>query len=280
MILLDGRRVGQTWRASLKPRIESLKKRGITPGLGVILVGDDPASHLYVARKEEASRAMSYLFHKLTLPTTTETSEVQAAIVALNQNPKIHGIIIQLPLPAQIDTDAVLETIDPQKDVDGLHPANLGDLLIGHERVVPATPKGIVRLLEAYTIETEGKHVVIVGRSTILGKPLAALFLNRNATVTICHSKTENLGFFTRQADLIVMDTGVPNLLQADMVAAKAVVIDAGITKLASGAVVGDVDFVAVAPNVAAITPVPGGIGPMTIAAILDTTLELAERTR
>ncbi len=280
MILLDGRRVGQTWRDSLKPRIESLKKRGITPGLGVILVGDDPASHLYVARKEEASRAMSYLFHKLTLPTTTETSEVQAAIVALNQNPKIHGIIIQLPLPAQIDTDAVLETIDPQKDVDGLHPANLGDLLIGHERVVPATPKGIVRLLEAYTIETEGKHVVIVGRSTILGKPLAALFLNRNATVTICHSKTENLGFFTRQADLIVMDTGVPNLLQADMVAAKAVVIDAGITKLASGAVVGDVDFVAVAPNVAAITPVPGGIGPMTIAAILDTTLELAERTR
>ncbi|MEK7461317.1 MAG: tetrahydrofolate dehydrogenase/cyclohydrolase catalytic domain-containing protein [Patescibacteria group bacterium] len=280
MILLDGRRVGQTWRDSLKPRIESLKKRGITPGLGVILVGDDPASHLYVARKEEASRAMSYLFHKLTLPTTTETSEVQAAIVALNQNPKIHGIIIQLPLPAQIDTDAVLETIDPQKDVDGLHPANLGDLLIGHERMIPATPKGIVRLLEAYNIETEGKHVVIVGRSTILGKPLAALFLNRNATVTICHSKTENLGFFTRQADLIVMDTGVPNLLQADMVAAKAVVIDAGITKLASGAVVGDVDFVAVAPNVAAITPVPGGVGPMTIAAILDTTLELAERTR
>ncbi len=277
MLLLDGREIARTWRESLKLRIEKLTERGITPGLGVLLVGDDPASHVYVVRKGEACRRLGIFFELVELPGRATTPEVIAALERLNRDPRCHGLIIQLPLPKSVDTDAVLERLDPAKDVDGLHPMNLGDLLIGHERIVPATPKGIVRLLEAYKIQTEGKHVVIVGRSMILGKPLAAIFLNRNATVTICHSKTENLGFFTKQADLIVMDTGVPGLLSTEMVDQKAVVIDAGITKLSDGRVVGDVDFEKVSKIVTAIAPVPGGVGPMTIAALLENTIELTQ---
>lgn len=280
MMLLDGRQVAHMWQDSLHDRIHRLADQGVTPGLAVLLVGDDPASHLYVTRKESAAQALGFRFTKRVLPQGTTTQAAQAVVSELNSDPLSHGLIVQLPLPEPIDEDTILETLDPQKDIDGLHPANLGELLIGHEKIVPATPKGIIRLLETYHLPTEGKHVVIVGRSAILGKPLAAMFLNRNATVTICHSKTDDLGFFTRQADLIVMDTGVPGLLRAEMVAEKAVIIDAGISKLPDGRVVGDVDFTAVAPKVAAITPVPGGVGPMTIAALLDTTLELAEKSQ
>lgn len=279
MQLLDGREIARKWREKFQLRIKDLRARGVTPGLGVLLVGDDSASQVYVARKGEACQSLGIFFEKTELPASATTAEAVAAVQEMNHDKRLHSLIIQLPLPAKIESDAVLEALDPSKDVDGLHPTNLGDLLIGHERLIPATVKGIVRLLEAYQIETEGKHVVIVGRSQILGKPLAAIFLNRNATVTICHSKTDELGFFTRQADVIIMDTGVPGLLTAEMVSAKAVVIDAGITKLSDGSVVGDVDFSAVSQRVAAITPVPGGVGPMTIAAILDTTLELAEKS-
>lgn len=275
MQLLDGQSVARAWRAEIHERVLQLKGQGATPGLAVVLVGEDPASILYTTMKERASLAAGFFSRKQTLPATATTEEVVAIIQSLNEDAAISGILVQLPLPPQINTDTVLEAIDPNKDVDGLHPKSLGDLLIGHERLVPATPKGIMRLLEHYRLTTEGQHVVIVGRSNILGKPLAALFLNRNATVTICHTKTSDLRQFTRQADIIVMDTGVPGLLTRDMVRDGAIVIDAGITKLADGRVVGDVVFDQVKEKARAITPVPGGVGPMTIAALLDNTLGL-----
>lgn len=279
MTLLDGRSVAASWRGAIAQQVKKLSRAGIQPGLAVLLVGDDPASVLYTSMKERMSCEVGFYSQKIVLPAGSSTRQVIDGVRRLNADPKIHGILIQLPLPKQIDTDQVLEALDPAKDADGLHPKSLGDLLIGQERVVPATPRGIMKLLEAYSIETEGKHVVIVGRSNILGKPLAALFLNRNATVTICHSKTADVAGFTRQADILVMDTGVPGLLTAGMVDAKAVVIDAGITQLPDGKVVGDVSFEEVAPKVAAITPVPGGVGPMTIAALLDNTLALTVRS-
>ncbi len=278
MIVLDGRTVAAKWRAAIAAEVAKFGERGIQPGLAVLLVGDEPASVLYTSMKERISREVGFHSVKVTLPRSVTTREVIAVVDQFNHDSTIHGVLIQLPLPSQVDTDAVLEALDPTKDADGLQPKNLGDLLIGHESVVPATPRGIMKLLEAYAIETEGKHVVIVGRSNILGKPLAALFLNRNATVTVCHSKTMNLASFTRQANIIVMDTGVQGLLTADMVGEDVVVIDAGITQLPDGRVVGDVDFPSVSQKVAALTPVPGGVGPMTIAALLDNTLRLAHR--
>lgn len=276
MLLLDGRSRAHVWRASLADQTQKLIQRGIQPGLAVILVGSDPASILYTSMKERASGAIGFTSRKIVLPATTTTEDVIHAIERLNQDTSIHGILIQLPLPEHVDTDVVLSALDPAKDVDGLHPHNLGDLLIGRERIVPATPKGILRLLTDYVIPTEGQHVVIVGRSNILGKPLAALFLNRNATVTVCHSKTVGLAHLTRQADIIVMDTGVPGLLTGDMVKEGVVVVDAGISRLPSGDLVGDIDFDEVAHHAQAITPVPGGVGPMTIAALLENTLHLA----
>lgn len=279
MTILDGRRVAEVWRANLAVRVENLHEQSVTPGLGVILVGQDPSSLVYVETKERTARALGFYWRKITLPTEATANQIVAEVERLNRSTAIHGLIVQLPLPAAIDPDPILEAIAISKDVDGLHPKSLGDLLIGHEAVIPATPKGIIRLLEAYKLPTEGKHVVIVGRSSILGKPLAAIFLNRDATVTICHSKTRDLAKLTVQADIVVMDTGVPGLLVGEMVKPGAIVIDAGITKTAKGAIVGDVDFASVAPRTAAITPVPGGVGPMTIAALLDNTLERAEKS-
>lgn len=277
MLILDGRRVAQLWQTAIGQRTQRLIATGRPPGLAVLLVGSDPASLLYTSMKERASQKLGFISYKTHLKNAATTADVIAALEEFNQEPTIDGILIQLPLPDQIDTAAVLERLNPAKDVDGLHPHSLGNLLIGQERLLPATPKGILHLLEYYQIPTEGSHVVIVGRSAILGKPLAALFLNRNATVTVCHSKTANLGTFTEKADILVMDTGVPGLLTADMVTDQVVIIDAGITQLLNGQVVGDVDFATVAPKVRAITPVPGGVGPVTIAALLDSTVSLAE---
>ncbi|MBI4174993.1 bifunctional methylenetetrahydrofolate dehydrogenase/methenyltetrahydrofolate cyclohydrolase, partial [Candidatus Berkelbacteria bacterium] len=213
MLLLDGRPIAKAWREELKEKITSLKSKGIEPQLGIILIGDDPASVMYTNLKSKVAQSLGIQADLIHLPTNTTTDEAVTAVTAVNEKRAVHAILIQLPLPDQIDTDRVLATIDRQKDADGLHPHSLGDLLIGNERAVPATPKGIFRLLEAYHISTVSKHVVIIGRSNILGKPLAAMFLNRNATVTICHSKTPDLSHFTHQADILVMDTGVPGLL-------------------------------------------------------------------
>lgn len=280
MQLLDGRAVATAWQDEIAREARRLSGCGHPPGLAVILVGDDPASRLYTSMKQRVSQSVGFHSRQVTLPAAASTKEVISAIEQINADPTIDGILVQLPLPDQVDTDLVLATIDPAKDADGLHPYNLGQLLLGHEVIVPATPRGILRLLDAYHVGTEGKHVVIVGRSNILGKPLAVLFLNRNATVTICHSKTDGLANFTRQGDIVTMDTGVPGLLSADMVSDQAIVVDAGISQLPNGKVVGDTDFAAVSAKVAAITPVPGGVGPMTIAALLDTTLQLARQRR
>lgn len=278
-VILDGQSVATAWRAKIHHRVNELRRQGIVPGLAVILVGNDPASLLYTAMKEKASRAAGMYSRKMSLPEETSTEEVIGLIQKLNQDQTIHGILIQLPLPQAIDTHRVLEALAPYKDADGLHPLNLGKLLIGEESIVPATPKGIFQLLEAYGIETEGRHVVIVGRSMILGKPLAAMFVNRNATVTICHSKTLSLKDYTQLADILVMDTGISGLLDGDMVTKKTVVIDAGITKNAVGEIVGDVVFAEVVNTCRAITPVPGGVGPMTIAALLENTIELTQKS-
>ena len=276
MQILDGRVVAQKWRDDIRQQLSVCQARGVTPGLAVVLVGDDPASVLYTSMKEKVSRELGFVSLKIVLSAQTTTDELCRRITELNLDPAIHGILVQLPLPAQIDTNRVLEVIDPHKDVDGLHPTSLGNLLIGNEQVVPATPRGILYLLDAYDVRTSGQHVVIIGRSNILGKPLAAMFLNRDATVTICHRKTRNLAALTRQGDIVVMDTGVPGLLRADMVKPGAVVVDAGISKDATGQVVGDVVFAEVAERAGAITPVPGGVGPMTIAALLQNTVDLA----
>lgn len=279
MKILDGRAMADAWRIKISQQVTELRARGITPGLAVVLVGDDPASVIYTNMKEKASRSLGFHSVKKTLPAEASTAEIKALLATLNADPSVHGILVQLPLPDQVDTDAVLATIDPLKDVDGLHPYSLGELLIGNELIVPATPRGIMRLIEAYQIETVGRHVVIVGRSNILGKPLAAMFLNRDATVTICHSKTQDLASLTRLGDIVVMDTGVPELLTAAMVKDGAIIIDAGITKTSTGSLVGDVKFDEVKDKVAAITPVPGGVGPMTIVALLQNTLDLARQS-
>lgn len=275
MQLLDGRTIAARWREEIRHDVDHLRTQNITPGLAVILVGDDPASVMYTSMKEKISRELGFVSEKIVLPTETTTDALCQRIIELNHTPSIHGILVQLPLPHQIDTDRVLQAIDPAKDVDGLHPQSLGNLMIGHEHVVPATPRGILRLLDAYDIKLAGQHVVIVGRSTILGKPLAALFLNRDATVTVCHRQTRDLAALTRQADVVVMDTGRAGLLRGDMVKPGAVVIDAGISRDEAGKTVGDVVFAEVAEVASALTPVPGGVGPMTIAALLQNTIDL-----
>lgn len=278
-MLLDGSAVASQWTELLAKRVEQLKNRGVTPGLAVVLVGDDPASVVYTSMKERSSRSIGMISKKIVLPSSVSVEEVSIVLGTLSEDKAVHGILVQLPLPAHIDASRILRLINPQKDVDGLHPYNLGRLILGNEAIVPATPKGILHLLDAYQIQTEGQHVVIVGRSMILGKPLAAMFLNRNATVTVCHSKTTDLKQYTQMADIVVMDTGIPQLLTGSMVKTGSIVIDAGISRLASGELVGDVVFYEVAAKVHAITPVPGGVGPMTIAALLENTIELTEQS-
>lgn len=277
IMLLDGQKVAETWREDLSRKVGELKNRGITPGLGIVLVGNDPASEIYTRIKEKVSLALGFHTEKITLEAQVTTETIIQKIEELNQNPQIHGIIVQLPLPEKVDSHRVLSAIALSKDADGLNPQTLGNLMVGKETLIPATPKAILKLLGDYKISISGKRVVIVGRSNILGKPLAIILLSRDATVTICHSKTTDLAELTNQADIIVMDVGKPLLLTADMVGDHAVVIDAGITRLPNGRIVGDVDYSPVAAKAFAITPVPGGVGPLTVTALLDNTLLLAD---
>jgi methylenetetrahydrofolate dehydrogenase (NADP+)/methenyltetrahydrofolate cyclohydrolase len=274
--LLDGKKIAGEIREDVARRTEELKRRGGVPGVSGIL-GEDPASKVYVGQKEKACRETGFKSDLLRLPETTTQAELLSLIGRLNGDPSVHGILVQLPLPAGIDPEAVIAAIDPAKDVDGFHPVNIGHLVSGVGGMVPCTPLGIVRMLESYRIPLAGKHAVVVGRSSIVGKPLAHLLLARDCTVTICHSRTPDLAYFTRQADILVAAVGRPRLIKADMVKPGAVVVDVGINRLETG-LVGDVDFDAVREVAGWITPVPGGVGPLTIAMLLENTLDSATR--
>ncbi len=273
--ILDGREVSKLYREKIKAEIDLYREKGLRePSLAVVLVGNDPASQVYVNNKRKACQKVgikSLFYH---LPEETSEEELLKLVRELNENPKVDGILVQLPLPKQINPQKVIETIDPSKDVDGFHPENMGRLFANLEGgFVPCTPLGIKLLLEHYGIEVQGKDTTIVGAGYIVGKPLSVLMLNMNATVTVCHIYTEDLKKHTLNADILVSATGVPHLIKADMVKEGAVVVDVGISKK-DGKIVGDVDFEAVKEKASYITPVPGGVGPMTITALLLNTLK------
>ena len=268
-IILDGKKTAAAVRENIKEQVAQLQKEGKTvPGLAVVIVGENPASKVYVGQKEKACNAAGFnsILHRL--PENTTQEELLELVEKLNCDPKVHGILVQLPLPSQIDSDRVISSIVPEKDVDGFHPSNIGRLATGLPCISPCTPKGIIYLLEEYGIEMEGKNAVIIGRSNIVGKPVAHMLMDRNATVTICHSRTKDIAFYTRNADIIIAAVGRPRFLTADMVKDGAVVVDVGINRLEEG-LVGDVDFEGLKEKVSFITPVPGGVGPMTIAMLL-----------
>jgi methylenetetrahydrofolate dehydrogenase (NADP+)/methenyltetrahydrofolate cyclohydrolase len=276
--IIDGKAIAAQYKQEFAIRVERLKDRGVMPGLAVVIVGDNPASQVYVRNKALASGAIGMHSEVHALSSDTPQSQLIAFVRSLNANPAIHGILVQLPLPLHIDSRAVIEAIIPEKDVDGFHYFNVGGLVVGEPAFYPCTPWGVMKMLDHEEIGVEGKHAVVVGRSTIVGKPMALLLLNAGATVTICHSKTRDLGAMTRQADILVAAVGKARMIGADMVKPGAVVIDVGINKLPDGRLAGDVDFEAVAQVAARITPVPGGVGPMTIAMLLGNTVKSAER--
>ncbi|MCX7816190.1 MAG: bifunctional methylenetetrahydrofolate dehydrogenase/methenyltetrahydrofolate cyclohydrolase FolD [Syntrophales bacterium] len=279
-VVIDGNAIARSIREDIREKTSVLKmERRITPGLAVILVGSNPASEIYVGRKKKACEEVGFLSRDYLLPEDVDEKTLINIIDELNEDPDIHGILVQLPLPGHIRTSEVLQRIDPQKDVDGFHPLNMGLLLTGKPLHTPCTPKGIMELLDRTGISVEGKEAVIVGRSNIVGKPTAILLLNRNATVTICHTRTRDLPSLTRRADILIVAVGRAEMIKGNMVKEGAVVIDVGVNRLPNGKVVGDVDFQEVSCHAAYITPVPGGVGPMTIAMLLDNTLNAAVRS-
>ncbi|MEX0960470.1 MAG: bifunctional methylenetetrahydrofolate dehydrogenase/methenyltetrahydrofolate cyclohydrolase FolD [Burkholderiales bacterium] len=277
-VLLDGVAVSKEIRAQFGQRVEALKARGVTPGLAVILVGDDPASAVYVRNKAKACADIGMHSEVIRYPSDVPEQTVLAKIRELNNDARIHGILVQLPLPAQIDNHKVLEAIDPGKDADGFHLSNLGALVTGSTVFPPCTPYGVMALLDHYRIPVEGRNAVVIGRSNIVGKPMALMLLQRSATVSICTSKTRDLKQYTLLADILVVAVGKPELVTGDMVKPGAAVIDVGMNRLADGKLAGDVDFASVREKAAYITPVPGGVGPMTITMLLGNTLQAAER--
>jgi len=278
MQLIDGKSISKKVQDYVKSEVEILKKeQGIVPGLAVVIVGDDPASHAYVGMKEKACKNVGFYSIAHKMPDTITQNEIIEIITMMNNNPHIHGILLQLPLPPHIDTDKLLEVIDPKKDVDGFHAYNVGRMVNKLESFVACTPLGVMKMFEEYKIDLEGKDVVVVGASNIVGKPMASLLINANATVTVTHVYTKDLAAHTRNADIVIVGVGIPNLIKEDMVKEGAIVVDIGINRLDSGKLVGDVDFEAVAPKCSYITPVPGGVGPMTIAMLLKNTLNAAK---
>ena len=275
--IIDGKAIAQQVRTEWKVRADALKARGITPGLAVIIVGEDAASKVYVGNKVKACAEIGLHSEHIALPADTPEATLLAKIYSLNTNPKIHGILVQLPLPKHIDSNKVLQAISPGKDVDGFHPMNVGALVTGNTLFPPCTPYGAMLLLEKSGVTIEGKHAVVVGRSNIVGKPMALMLLQKNATVTICTSKTTDLARYTRDADILVVATGKPQMITGDMIKPGAAVIDVGINRLANGKLVGDVDFDSAKKIAGWITPVPGGVGPMTIAMLLANTVRAAE---
>lgn len=276
--IIDGKMLSLKLKEEMKGRIAQMKEEGIVPKLVVVLVGNDSASQVYVRNKHKSCGEVGIESEVITMPEETTQQELLEVVERLNQDNSVDGILVQLPLPKQIDEKTVLRAIRPDKDVDGFHPVNVGLLSIGDECFAPATPNGIVVMLKEYGIEIAGKHCVIVGRSNIVGKPMAALMLKENATVTVCHSKTSNLAEITRQADILIVATGRRNTVTADMVKEGVVVIDVGMNRNELGKLCGDVDFENVKEKASFITPVPGGVGPMTITELLESTILAAKR--
>ncbi len=271
--LIDGKVVAKAVKEDVAGRVQALKARGIRPGLATVLVGDDPASHVYVRNKQRTCEELGMHTVGHHLPATTSQDELLGLVHRLNDDPAIHGILVQLPLPKPLRSEPVLNAMSPHKDVDGLHPFNMGKLLMGEPRFVPCTPAGILAMLDYYKLPIEGKTAVVVGRSNLVGKPAALLLMHRHATVTVCHSKTPDLARVCRRAEILVAAMGKARFITGEMVKDGAVVIDVGINRLPDGRLVGDVDFEAVAPKASWITPVPGGVGPMTIAMLMQNTL-------
>ncbi|OCS85476.1 bifunctional methylenetetrahydrofolate dehydrogenase/methenyltetrahydrofolate cyclohydrolase FolD [Caryophanon latum] len=275
--IINGKEIGQQIRESIAQRVETLKQNGLTPGLAVVLVGDNPASKTYVANKQKSCEAIGMFSELVKLDAATTQEELVAEIEKLNGRDDIHGILVQLPLPKQIDEDAIIAAIDPAKDVDGFSPVSVGKMMLGQETYLPCTPFGVMKLLEYTGIDVAGKHAVIVGRSHIVGKPMGQLLLQKDATVTYTHSKTNDLPSYTKQADIIIAAVGRPNFITAEHVKEGAVVIDVGINRDENNKLVGDVDFASVDGIASHITPVPGGVGPMTITMLLYNTVQAAE---
>jgi methylenetetrahydrofolate dehydrogenase (NADP+)/methenyltetrahydrofolate cyclohydrolase len=276
--LIDGKAIAAQFRDEYRVRVERLAGRSVVPGLAVVIVGEDPASQVYVRNKALACDAIGMRSEVHALSATATQAHLISFVQRLNQDPDVHGILVQLPLPRHIDSRAVIEAIDPRKDVDGFHYQNVGALVVGEAAFYPCTPWGVMKMLEHEGVAVEGSHAVVVGRSTIVGKPMALLLLNAGATVTVCHSKTRDLPAMTRQADILVAAVGRARMIGADMVKPGAVVIDVGINRLPDGRLAGDVDFAPVAEVASLVTPVPGGVGPMTIAMLLGNTVLSAER--
>jgi len=287
-LILSGKDVSQSVYTSLLNRISLLKDQNITPGLAVVIVGEDPASQVYVRSKTKKFKQLNLNTESFKLPDSTSEEELLNLIDDLNENDQFHGILVQLPLPKQIDSQRVLETIDPKKDVDGFHPENAGLLSIGRPRFVPCTPKGIMRILSHYNIDLKGKHVVVVGRSNIVGRPISILTSLKqegsNGTTTICHSGTPDISQFTKSADVVIVALGVPQFLTGEMLKDGAIVIDVGINRIDADTekgytLVGDAHWESISSKISAATPVPGGVGPMTIAMLVENTVEAAENS-
>ncbi|PIC59170.1 bifunctional methylenetetrahydrofolate dehydrogenase/methenyltetrahydrofolate cyclohydrolase FolD [Sporosarcina sp. P12(2017)] len=274
---IDGKAIGQEIRNELKEEVASLVAQGVQPGLAVILVGENPASETYVKNKEKSSKEAGMKSVLTKLPETVSEEDLLAEVEKLNQDDTIDGILVQLPLPKHIDENKVIRAISPEKDVDGFHPMNVGKMLIGQETFLPCTPYGIMQLLERSNVDIAGKHAVIIGRSNIVGKPMGQLLLQKDATVTYCHSRTEDLKKFTQQADILIVAIGIAKFITGDYIKEDAVVIDVGMNRDENGKLCGDVDYESAEKQASAITPVPGGVGPMTITMLLKNTVESAE---
>ncbi len=278
-MLIDGKKISADIRAEIKEETATFaRERGYLPGLAVVIVGENPASQVYVRNKKRACEEVGFYSEVHELPEATAQEELNALVDRLNADPKIHGILVQLPLPKHLDETEVLLRIDPAKDVDAFHPYNVGKIMIGDYSFLPCTPAGVMALLERSGIDPAGKKCVVIGRSNIVGKPMAMLLLHANGTVTICHSRTKDLAAVCREADILVVAIGRADFVGADMVKPGAVVIDVGMNRRADGKLTGDVDFAAVEPIASAITPVPGGVGPMTITMLLKNTLTAAKQ--
>jgi methylenetetrahydrofolate dehydrogenase (NADP+)/methenyltetrahydrofolate cyclohydrolase len=276
--IIDGKRIALELREEIALGARALTERGVGPGLAVVLVGDDPASAVYVRNKDRAAQAAGFDVRTLRMDAGTSLEEILGAVDGLNRDPSVHGILVQLPLPRGIDSDRVVRAIDPRKDVDGLHPLNVAALVGGTEGLLPCTPSGVMVLIERAAVELEGRRVVVIGRSMLVGKPVALLALARHATVTICHSRTRDLAGVTREADVVIAAVGRARMVRGDWIRPGACVIDVGINRGKDGKLVGDVDFIEAREVAGSITPVPGGVGPMTIAMLLENTALAAAR--
>ncbi len=277
--IIDGKVLALSIRERISREVADLHARsGVRPGLAAILVGEDPASQVYVKNKQKACDAAGIYVDAHRLPATTTQAELLALIDKVNTDPKIHGILVQLPLPPHIDSKVILDAVSPQKDADGFHPYNMGQLVVGQAAFVPCTPKGVLHMIDSTGVQLEGKRAVVVGRSNIVGKPVALLLMHRNATVTVCHSKTRDLPSVCREADVLVVAIGKAKFLTSDMVREGALVVDVGVNRLPDGSLTGDVDFGPVSERAAWISPVPGGVGPMTVAMLMENTLASAKR--